>query len=146
MAHYLIFTKVVTLTLPFIRFSKNKLPVVLGPEDIICQNIRTIGPAVWSVHREKTDRQTDRGDQYTLRKSKISQSNKGHHKRKSGPNHKGRGANSNRIWNIRKQMISHNKNDEYDTKDEKGRKIIDPTETKEHVAEYFEKSMPSKGR
>ena len=75
MAHYLIFTKVVTLTLPFIRFLKKKMPIVLGPEDIICQNFRTIGTAVWSVHREKTERQTDRGDQYTLRKSEISQSN-----------------------------------------------------------------------
>ena len=48
------------------------------------------------------------------------------------------GANSNTFWNIRKQMISHNKNDEYDTKDENGRKINDPEETKELVAEYFE--------
>ena len=59
-AHYLIFTKVVTLTLPFIRFSKKKLPKILGLEDIICQKIRTIGAAVWSVHRETTDKQTDR--------------------------------------------------------------------------------------
>ena len=75
MAHNLIFTKVVTLTLPFIRFSKIKLSIVLGLEDIFCQKIRTIGQAVRPVHREKTDRQTDRqtdrGDQYTLRKSKI---------------------------------------------------------------------------
>ena len=39
---------------------KKKLHIVLGPEDIICQNIRTIGPAVWSVHRERTNRQTYR--------------------------------------------------------------------------------------
>ena len=58
-ANYLIFTKVVTLTLPFIRFSKNWIPIVLGLEDIFCQKIRTIGPAVWPVHRERTDRQTD---------------------------------------------------------------------------------------
>ena len=65
---------------------KKKLPIVIDPEDIICQNFRMIGPAVWSVHREKTDRQTDKQtnrqsdklacDQYTLRKSEISQSNK----------------------------------------------------------------------
>ena len=79
MAHYLIFTKVVTLTLPVDRFSIFFVRIVLGLEDIFCQKSRTIGPAVWSVHREKTDRQTniqtDRGDQYTLRKSEISQSN-----------------------------------------------------------------------
>ena len=59
MAHYLIFTKVVTLTLPIDRFSKKIVRIVLGLEDIFCQKIRTIGPAVWSVHREKTDRQTN---------------------------------------------------------------------------------------
>ena len=59
MAHCLIFTKVMTLTLPFIWFSKQKLPIVLGLEDIRCHKIRTIGPAVWSVHREMTDRQTN---------------------------------------------------------------------------------------
>ena len=59
MAHYLIFTKVVTLTLPVDRFSKKNVRIVLGLEDIFCQKIRTIGPAVWSVHREKTDRQTN---------------------------------------------------------------------------------------
>ena len=60
MAHYLIFTKVVTLTLPADRFSFFFVRIVLGLEDTFCQNIRTIGPAVWSVHREKTDRQTNR--------------------------------------------------------------------------------------
>ena len=86
MAHYVIFTKVVTLTLTFIRFQKKKIWVVFEPEYIICQKIRTIGPVVWPVHREQTDRQTDtdkqtdrqtnRGDQYTLQKSTILQSNK----------------------------------------------------------------------
>ena len=84
MAHYVIFTKVVTLTLTFIRFQKKKICVVLEPEYIICQKIRTIGPVVWPVHREltdrqtnrQTDRQTNRGDQYTLQKSTILQSNK----------------------------------------------------------------------
>ena len=60
MAHYLIFTKVVTLTLPVDRFFFFFVRIVLGLEDIFCQKSRTIGPAVWSVHREKTDRQTDR--------------------------------------------------------------------------------------
>ena len=87
-------------------FKKKKIVVVLEPEYIICQKIRTIGPVVWPVHREhdgqtdkQTDRQTDRqtdtpqwpnilcknlrfckvtnrGDQYTLQKSTILQSNK----------------------------------------------------------------------
>ena len=48
------------------------------------------------------------------------------------------GANSKTFWNIRKQLINHNKNDEYDTKNEEGRKITDPEETKEHIANYFE--------
>ena len=39
------------------------------------KKIGTIGQSVWSVHRETTDKQTNRGDQYTLRKSEISQSN-----------------------------------------------------------------------
>ena len=84
MAHYVIFTKVVTLTLTFIRFQKKICWVVLEPEYIICQKIRMIAPVVWPVDREMTDRQTDkqtdrqtnRGDQYTLQKSTILQSNK----------------------------------------------------------------------
>ena len=60
MAHYVIFTKVVTLTMTFIRFQKKKIWVVFELEYIICQKIRTIGPVVWPVHREQTDKQTDR--------------------------------------------------------------------------------------
>ena len=74
MAHYVIFTKVVTLTLTLIRFHKKKNWEVLEPEYIICQKFETIGPVVWPVDREPTDRQTNRqtdrrtnrGDQYTL--------------------------------------------------------------------------------
>ena len=85
MAHYVIFTKVVTLTLIFIRFSPKNLARVLGTEYISCQNFRKIEPVVWPVHRSitdrqtqtdrQTDRQTNRGDQYTLQKSTILQSN-----------------------------------------------------------------------
>ena len=83
MAHYVIFTKVVTLTLIFIRFSPKKFARVLGTEYISCQNFRKIEPVVWPVHRaitdrqtnRQTDRQTHRGDQYTLQKSTILQSN-----------------------------------------------------------------------
>ena len=60
MAHYVIFTKVVTLTLIFIRFSPKKFARVLGTEYINCQNFRKIEPVVWPVHRAITDRQTDR--------------------------------------------------------------------------------------
>ena len=104
MADYVIFTKVVTLTLIFIRFSPKNFARVLGTEYISCQNFRKIEPVVWPVHRSITDRQTDkqtdrqtdrqtavtnilcknlrfckvtnRGDQYTLQKSTILQSNK----------------------------------------------------------------------
>ena len=83
MAHYLIFTKVVTLTLPFIRFSKKKiLHCRVVQKTSFVKKIRTIGQAVWPVERfedrqtyKQTNTQTDRGDQYTLRKSEISQSN-----------------------------------------------------------------------
>ena len=72
-----------TLTLNFIRFQQKKIWKVLDPDYISCTKIRTIGPVVWPVHREptdkhanrQTDRQTDRGDQYTLQKSTILQSN-----------------------------------------------------------------------
>ena len=60
MAHYVIFTKVVTLTLIFIRFSPKNFARVLGTEYISCQNFRKIEPVVWPVHRAITDRQTDR--------------------------------------------------------------------------------------
>ena len=60
MAHYVIFTKVVTLTLTLIRFQKKKIWEVLEPEYITCQKIRTIGPVMWPVDREPTDRQTNR--------------------------------------------------------------------------------------
>ena len=52
--------------------------IVVGPEYTSWHKIRTIGPALWPVHREQTDkcsRQTNRGDQYTLQKSTILQSN-----------------------------------------------------------------------
>ena len=60
MAHYVIFTKVVTLTLIFIRFSPKNFARVLGTEYISCQNFGKIEPVVWPVHRSITDRQTDR--------------------------------------------------------------------------------------
>ena len=60
MGHYVISTKVVTLTLIFIRFSPKKFARVLGTEYISCQNFRKIEPVVWPVHRAITDRQTDR--------------------------------------------------------------------------------------
>ena len=59
MAHYVIFTKVMTLTLNFIRCS-----------GVACTS-RTDGQTC-----KQTNRQTDRGDQYTLQKSTILQSNK----------------------------------------------------------------------
>ena len=48
------------------------------------------------------------------------------------------GVKSNTFWNIRKQILNHNKNDNYDTYDEEGKPITDPHEIKEHVANYFE--------
>ena len=60
MANYVIFTKVVTLTLTFTRFQKKKIWKVLEPAYISCQKIRTIGPVVWPVDREPTDKQTDK--------------------------------------------------------------------------------------
>ena len=46
--------------------------MVLRPEYIDCQEMRTIASVLWPVHRsmtdKQTDRQTNRGDQYTLRK------------------------------------------------------------------------------
>ena len=92
MAHYVIFTKVVTLTLIFIRFSPKKIARVLGTEYMSCQIFRKIDRtsrvACTSCNYGQTDRQTDnrqtnilcknqtnRGDQYTLQKSTILQSN-----------------------------------------------------------------------
>ena len=58
MAHYVIFTKVVTLTLIFIRFLPKKNARVLGTEYMSCRIFRKIGLVVWPVHRAITDRQT----------------------------------------------------------------------------------------
>ena len=89
MADYVIFTKVVTLTLIFIRFSPKNFARVLGTEYISCQNFRKIeqwcGLYIVQLRTDRqtnkqtdrqTDRQTNRGDQYTLQKSTILQSNK----------------------------------------------------------------------
>ena len=47
------------------------------------------------------------------------------------------GVNSKTFWNIRKRIMNHNQIGEYTTKDE-GRPIINSTESKEHIANYFE--------
>ena len=102
MAHYVILTKVVTLTLIFIRFLPKKK--CQGPWNWVhelsnFQKDRTSRVACTSCNYGQTNRQTDkqtdrqtavtnilcknlrfckvtnRGDQYTLRKSEISQSN-----------------------------------------------------------------------
>jgi hypothetical protein len=39
---------------------------------------------------------------------------------------------------IRKQLLNHNKNDNYETKDEGGNTTTDPEEIREHVANHFE--------
>ena len=90
MSYYVIFTKVVTLTLTVTRILPKNCDGVLGPEYINCKNFRNIGPVVWPVRsrtdgqtnrqtdkqtNRQTDRQTNRGDQYTLQKSTILQSN-----------------------------------------------------------------------
>ena len=99
MAHYVKFTKVVTLTLTLIRFWPRNFARVLRVESICCQNFRKIGPVLWPVERSRTDKHTNnqtdrqtvvtnilcknlrfckvtnRGDQYTLQKSTILQSN-----------------------------------------------------------------------
>ena len=56
--------------------SRKTFGMVLGPEYISWRKIRTIRPVLWPVHREQTDKHANRGDHHTLRKSKISQSNK----------------------------------------------------------------------
>ena len=82
MAHYLFSTKVVTLTLPYIGFSKKKvLHCRVCRRHLLQQNQddRTSGASCRAFEDRQTDKQTnkhaDRGDQYTLRKSEISQSN-----------------------------------------------------------------------
>ena len=49
------------------------------------------------------------------------------------------GANSKTFWTIRKKLLNHNKNDEYETIDENDKKIIAPTQARNHIADYFEK-------
>ena len=59
--HYLIFTKVVTLTLPFVRLSKKKvLHCRVSRRHLLQQKSRTIGQAVRPVEPLKTDKQTNR--------------------------------------------------------------------------------------
>ena len=73
MAHYVIFTKVVTLTLIFIRFKKKK---ILGRTNQNTSHVKKSGrsPVVWPVHREQTDKQTDRqSDRQTDRQWKGTQ-------------------------------------------------------------------------
>jgi hypothetical protein len=48
------------------------------------------------------------------------------------------GAKSQTFWNIRRKIIGANKPSEYDTVTEEGNKILDPDESKEHIATYFE--------
>ena len=59
MAHYVIFTKMVTLTLTLTRILPKNYTGVLGLEYINCTNFRKIGPVVWPV-RSRTDGQTNR--------------------------------------------------------------------------------------
>ena len=59
MAHYLFFTKVVTLTLPFIRFKKKKvLHCRVSRRHLLQNKIRTIGLAD-ATCRAFEDRQTN---------------------------------------------------------------------------------------
>ena len=59
MAYYVIFTKVVTLTLTVTRILPKNFDGVIGPEYINCTNFRKIRPVVWPV-RSRTDGQTDK--------------------------------------------------------------------------------------
>ena len=59
MAHYVKFTKVVTLTLTLIRFWPRNFARVLRVESICCQNFRKIGPVLWPVERSRTDKHTN---------------------------------------------------------------------------------------
>ena len=91
MAHYVIFTKVVTLTLTFIRFQKKLIfgsflnqihhiqKIRIDRSSGVACTSRTDGQTDKQTNRQtdkQTDRQTNRGDQYTLQKSTILQSNK----------------------------------------------------------------------
>ena len=95
MAHYVIFTKVVTLTLTVTRLLPKNFARVLLPEYISCkknQKDRTSSVACRAFKDGQTDGQTvvtnilcknlrfckvtNRGDQYTLQKSTILQNNK----------------------------------------------------------------------
>ena len=66
MTHYVfiyIFTKVVTLTLPFIRLSKKKFCIVACPEDIFCkknQDDRTSSAACRAFEDRQTNKHADR--------------------------------------------------------------------------------------
>ena len=48
------------------------------------------------------------------------------------------GANSNMFWKLRKQLLNHNKQEEFDTINEEGDPVNDPTKAKKHIADYFE--------
>ncbi len=48
------------------------------------------------------------------------------------------GVKSQTFWKLRKQIIKTNSDDSYDTITEEGRKLEDPTETKEHIARFYE--------
>ena len=48
------------------------------------------------------------------------------------------GANSRTFWNIRRQLINHNRNEDYTTKDENGNKTDNPEHANEHIADYYE--------
>ena len=48
------------------------------------------------------------------------------------------GVNSSTFWKIRKRLLGSHNRDEYDTKDEDGNKITNPTLAKEHIATYYE--------
>ena len=85
MADYVIFTKVVTLTLIFIRFSPKNLPgsLELSTSAVKISERLNQWCGLYIVQlrtdrqtNKQTDRQTNRGDQYTLQKSTILQSNK----------------------------------------------------------------------
>ena len=45
---------------------------------------------------------------------------------------------SSTFWNIRKQLLNHNKNDAYEARDEEGKTIENTEMAKEHIADNFE--------